>query len=116
MQTAMHIGVVVLVVMPERIDDRARLLRRRRVIKIDQRLAVHPFAEDREVLANRIPIEGAARYFVHSLICDAGHDLPLHLRTRQKFRGRQNPPHFWQRKVSREDCVPSSSLATALFK
>ena len=37
----MHIGVVVLVIMPERIEDRARFLRRRRIVKIDQRLAVH---------------------------------------------------------------------------
>ena len=76
----MHIGVVVLVIMLKRIEDRTRFLCRRRVVKIDQRLAVHPFTEDREVLANRIPIEGAARDFVHSLICDATGGAPLYLR------------------------------------
>ena len=76
----MHIGVVVLVVVPERIDHRPRLLRRRGVIEIDQRLAVHLLVEDREVLADRIPIEGAARDFVHSLICDATGGAPLYLR------------------------------------
>ncbi len=76
----MHIGVVVLVIMLERIDDRARLLRRRRVVEINQRLAVHLLVEDREVLANRIPIEGAARDFVHDLICDATGGAPLYLR------------------------------------
>ena len=76
----MHIGVVVLVVMLERIEDRTRFLRRGRIVKIDQRPAMHLFAEDREVLANRIPIEGAARDFVHSLICDATGGAPLYLR------------------------------------
>ena len=76
----MHIGVVVLVIMLERIEHRARFLRRRRIVKIDQRLAVHLFAEDREVLANRIPIEGTARDFVHNLICDATGGAPLYLR------------------------------------
>ena len=80
MQTAMHIGVVVLVIMAERIDHRARLLRRRRVIEIDQRMPVHLLVEDREILANRLPIDGIAGDLVHHVICDATGDTPLYLR------------------------------------
>ena len=76
----MHIGIVMLVVMLEGIEDRTRLLCRRRIVKINQGSAVHLFAEDREVLAKRIPIEGVARDFVHSLICDATGNAPTHLR------------------------------------
>ena len=64
-QAAMHVGVVVLVIMPERIEHRARLLRRGRVVEIDQRLAMHLLVEDREVLANRGPIDGSAGDLVH---------------------------------------------------
>ena len=38
-QAAMHVGVVVLVVVPQRIEHRARLLRGGGVVEIDQRLA-----------------------------------------------------------------------------
>ena len=76
----MHIGVVVLVIMLERIEDRTRFLCCRRIVKINQGSSVHFFAENREVLANRIPIEGVARDFVHYLICDATGGAPLYLR------------------------------------
>ena len=62
-QAAMHVGVVVLVVVAQRLDHRARLLRRGRVVEIDQRLAVHLFVQDREVLADRGPVDGSARKF-----------------------------------------------------
>ena len=45
---AMDIGVVVLVVMDERVNHRARLLRRGGVVEINQRLAVDFLVEDRE--------------------------------------------------------------------
>ena len=52
----MHIGVVMLVVMPERIDHGARLLRCGGVIKIDQRMPMHLLLQDREVRSDPIPI------------------------------------------------------------
>ena len=46
---AMHVGVVVFVVSRDRFDDLDRLLRRRRVVEIDQRLAVDLLVQRREV-------------------------------------------------------------------
>ena len=47
---AVDVGVVVLVVVNERIDDRPRLLRGRRRVEVDQPLAARrPLAQDREV-------------------------------------------------------------------
>ena len=65
----MHIRIVVLVVMLQRFDDGARLLSCRRVIEIDQRMTANGLAQDREILANGIPIKGGGSDFVHSLIC-----------------------------------------------
>ena len=64
-ETAMHIGVVVLVIMPERIDHGARLLRCRRVIEIDQRMTVRFLIEDRKILADDTPIDFVRRALVH---------------------------------------------------
>ena len=46
---AMDIGVVVLVVMAQGIEHRARLLRGGGVVEVDQGLAVHLLIEDRKV-------------------------------------------------------------------
>ena len=45
----MHVGVVVGVVVRDRVNHAARLLRRRRIVEIDQRLAVNLPGENREV-------------------------------------------------------------------
>ena len=50
--TAVDVGVVVLVVVDQGIDDLVRLLGGRCVIEIDQRLAVDLSLQDRKVLAN----------------------------------------------------------------
>src|SRR5436190_19035795 len=58
-QATMHIGVLMLVITAKRVDHRSRLLRCCGVIKIDQRMAVRPLAQDREIIANRTPIYSA---------------------------------------------------------
>ncbi len=50
---AMDVGVVVLVIMAQRLDHRARFLRRGGVVEINQRLAMDLLVEDREILAQR---------------------------------------------------------------
>ena len=73
----MHVGIFVLVVMPKRIDYGPRLLRRCGTVKVDQGMTMRPFAEDREVLAEGIPIYRAARNLVHTLICSTCCRAPL---------------------------------------
>ena len=53
---AMDIGVVVLVVMHERVNHRARFLRRGGVVEINQRLAVDFLIENRKILSQLCPI------------------------------------------------------------
>ncbi len=53
-----HVGVVQLVVIVERLEDRARFLRRRRAVEVDQRaVPVDPTLKDREVLADLLDID-----------------------------------------------------------
>ncbi len=66
-QTTMHIRVVVLVVARDRFNDRARLLRRRCVIKINQRLPVNFLVENREILTDGGPIGHLGGDIVHSV-------------------------------------------------
>src|SRR6266487_6591102 len=73
----MHVGVFVLVVMPKRIDYRPRFLRRRGTVKVDQGMTTRLFAEDREILAEGIPIYRAGRNLVHTLICPTCCHAPL---------------------------------------
>ncbi len=54
---AMDIGVVRLVDMAQRVDDRARLLRRGGTVEIDQRLALHLGLQDRELGPDRFDVE-----------------------------------------------------------
>ena len=49
----MDIGVVVFVVMHQRVNHRARFLRRGGVVEINQRLAVDLLVEDRKILSQR---------------------------------------------------------------
>src|SRR6266480_324098 len=55
-QSAMHICVFVFVVPPKHVDHRARLLRRRSAIKVDQAMAAYLVTQDREILADSPPI------------------------------------------------------------
>ena len=54
---AVDVGVLLLVVAGHRGDDGARLLRRRGVVEIDQRLVPHPPREDGEVAPYRFDVE-----------------------------------------------------------
>ena len=51
------VRVVVLVVVDERVDHLPRLLRCRRVVQIDKRLAIHLPLQDREVLPNAMNVQ-----------------------------------------------------------
>ncbi len=53
----MHVGVVRLIVMANRLDDRAWLLRRCGVVEVDQRLAVHLLLQDRKVRPNALHVK-----------------------------------------------------------
>ena len=53
----MDVGVVVLVVVHERVDDLARLLRGRGVVQVHERLAVHLALEDGEVFADGFDVK-----------------------------------------------------------
>jgi hypothetical protein len=75
METAMHIGVVVLVVVPERFDHAARLLRRGGVIEIDQRMPMHLLLQDWEVRPDAIPICDTP--FMHKPMCASRRFAPI---------------------------------------
>ena len=57
MHTAMDVGVLFDVVVHERIEHRLRLLRRRGVVEIDERLAVDALPQDREIPPNGCHIQ-----------------------------------------------------------
>ena len=52
-----HVGIVLRVVLGDRVDHRARLLRGVRTVQVDQRMPVDLAAQDREVPAHRLHIE-----------------------------------------------------------
>ena len=60
MNAAMDVGVVVLVIIAQRLDDCARLLRGRGVIEINQRMAMDLLIQDRKIGAQCSPIDLAS--------------------------------------------------------
>jgi hypothetical protein len=74
----MHIRVVVLVKIPQRLDDSARLLRRCGAIEINQRMTMRPFAQNRKILAKRLPIDRGRSGLVHTTICYTRGQAPLY--------------------------------------
>src|SRR6266446_141596 len=76
----MHVGVFVLVVSSKRIQHTSRFLRRCGAVKVDQRMAVRLFAEDREIFANGVPVYGASCDLVHTLICSMRQCAPPYSR------------------------------------
>jgi hypothetical protein len=76
----MHIGVLMLIKIPKRVENRARLLRSRSAIEINQRMTMRPFAQDREIFAKSSPIGGATGKLVHSTICYTRRSAPVYLR------------------------------------
>ena len=94
MDAAMDVGVVVLVVMNERVDHRSWFLRGRRVVEIDQRLAMDLLVEDGKILAQLLPINWFSGTHLKNLTTDKHrwtrikikhlHEC-LHLRFQQNF-------------------------------
>jgi len=74
----MNICVFMLVVTVKRLDDRTRLLRGCGAIKINQRMPIGLLAQNREILANRLPIDGSGSNLVHTIICSTRWDAPLY--------------------------------------
>src|SRR5262245_28224081 len=61
MDAAVNIGIVVLVVADDGIEDWPRLLAARRAIEVDQRVPIDLLVEDREILPQPLPINCACR-------------------------------------------------------
>src|ERR1700731_394238 len=78
MKTTMHIRVFVLVVMAKRIEHMSRFLRRGRAVKVDEGMAVCLLAEDREILADGLPIHPVTGNLVHAVICSGRGRAPLY--------------------------------------
>src|SRR6266576_4096334 len=78
MQPAMHIRVVVLVKIPQRLDHGARFLRGRSAIEIDQRMSVRLLAQNREIFAKRTPVDSAGSDLVHITICYTCRRAPVY--------------------------------------
>ena len=66
-QAAVDVRVVRLVVLANRVNDRPRLLRGRRVVQVDERLVVDPLRQDREV--------GTDPRDIKRVRADAGHAI-----------------------------------------
>lgn len=69
MQSTMNVGIVMLIKLPNRVEHRARLLRRRCAVKINQRMPMCLLAKNWEILAKSSPINGLGGDSVHALIC-----------------------------------------------
>ena len=77
-KAAMNICVVVLVKISNRIDNRARFLRTRSAIKVDQVIAVYLLTQDREILAKSSPVDSAGSDLVHITICYTCRPAPVY--------------------------------------
>ena len=103
----MDIGVVVLVVMAQRVEDGARFLRGGGVIEIDERMPVDLLVENREILPQGLQsIVLAAICAHHNLLhvlpranVFAARDKALMLQRR--LRGAQNCSRFGMQSVAR---------------
>src|ERR1700688_1564689 len=78
MQTTMHVGVVVLVVISKCIEHGARFLRGCGAIKVDQAMAMRLLTKNREILTDNLPIDTAASDLMHILICAACQSTPVY--------------------------------------
>src|SRR5262249_15356624 len=77
-QSAMHIRVVALIKIPERVDNGTRLLRTRSAIKVNQVMAAYLLTQDREILANNTPVHLARDSFMHAIICYPADNAPVY--------------------------------------
>jgi hypothetical protein len=77
MQSAMNVRVIVLVKVPHRVDHRARFLRSRSAIKINQGTPMRLLVKDRKILTDSAPINSAASNLMHPIICSTRRDAPV---------------------------------------
>jgi len=68
-QAAMHIGIFVLIIMPDDVEDACWFLRTGGAVEINQRMPIDLLAQDRKILAQRRPIDLTLNRFVHTTIC-----------------------------------------------
>src|SRR4029077_11553121 len=61
-ETSMHIGVLVFVIISQCIEHTSRFLRRRSAVEINQGMGVHLLAKNRKILANGFPIYSVTRF------------------------------------------------------
>src|SRR5262249_51260461 len=77
-QAAMHIRVVVFVKLPHRLDHRARLLRSRSAVEVDQRMPVRSLVQNRKILTKSAPVHLARDSLMHAIICYTSGGAPAH--------------------------------------
>src|SRR4029077_456515 len=75
-QSAMNVGVLVLIKIPKRLDHRSRFLRGRSAIEINQRMPVRLFAQNREIFTTSNPINRLGGKLVHTTICSTQRRAP----------------------------------------
>src|SRR5262249_32727891 len=68
-QSTVDICVVVFVKIAKRFNNRARLLRTRSSVEVDQRMPVRLLAQDWEILAKRAPVHLSGDSFMNPIIC-----------------------------------------------
>ena len=73
MQPAMHIRISVLIGRHQRVQHLLWLLRRRRTVQINQRLAMNAAFKNRKVRPNGINVKGATNLIHHRVSCSAIH-------------------------------------------
>src|SRR5262249_58465155 len=84
MQTAVYVGVVVLIVMAKRLEHSRGFLRGCSVVEVNQRLSVRLLAKYRKVFANGLPIDVCGSNLVHGLICSVCDRVPIYSGTARK--------------------------------
>src|SRR5216683_2100771 len=101
MHAAMHVRVFLGVVANDAIDDRLRLLRRRRVVEVDEWLAPHAAAEDRKVFSDALNV-------VSRSPCSAVPGPRFDCRHGASLRSGSHPG-IW-RKMARRTCSRTGSI------
>src|SRR5262249_9170496 len=77
-QSTVDICVVVFVKIAKRFNNRARLLRTRSAVEVDQRMPVRLLAQDWEILAKSAPVHLARDGLMHAIICYRSGSAPVH--------------------------------------
>jgi len=65
MKSAMNVRVVVLIIMSHRIEHCPGLLRRRRIVEVNERMAVNRLVQNRKIVPDRFPIDITGGNLVH---------------------------------------------------